>query len=229
LTYIEVADVGCGAGRYDIPLFQSLKGTLYLHCIDSNLDMLNNLQSYLSENQISEFKIKQAYAHDLPIKDRSLNCVFTFNAVHHFKINEFLNEATRVIKDEGYLFIYTRLRSQNLRSVWGKHFPLFNEKEDRLFELNEVKEILGTFSNIKIVSTECFKFQREDSLENLLEQAKNFHYSTFYLYSDVEFEQCLEVVRENIHRNYSKVNDIRLFDENIMLVIQKTGNGSRLS
>ncbi len=165
----------------------------------------------------------------MPIKDRSLNCVFTFNAVHHFKINEFLNEAFRVMKDGGYLFIYTRLRSQNLRSVWGKHFPLFNEKEDRLYELNELSEILGTFSNIKIVATECFKFQREDSLENLLEQAKNLHYSTFYLYSDLEFEQCLEVFIENIHRNYSKVNEIKWFDENIMLVIQKTGNGSPLS
>jgi ubiquinone/menaquinone biosynthesis C-methylase UbiE len=229
LTDIEAADVGCGAGRYDISLIQSLKGKLYLHCIDSNQDMLNNLQSYLLENKINEFKITQAHAHDLPIKNRALNCVFTFNAVHHFKINEFLNESIRVMKDEGYLFIYTRLRSQNLGSVWGKHFPLFNEKEDRLFELNELTEILGTFSNIKLVATEFFKFQREDSLENLLEQVKNFHYSTFYLYSDVEFEQCLEVFIKNIHRNYSKVNDIRWFDENIMLVIQKTGNGSPLS
>ncbi len=76
---------------------------------------------------------------------------------------------------------------------------------------------------------EFFKFQRKDSLENLLEQAKNFHYSTFCLYSHVEFEQCLEVFIKNIHRNYSKVNDIRWFDENIMLIIQKTGNGSPLS
>ncbi len=229
MTDIEAADVGCGAGRYDISLFQCLKGRLYLHCIDSNQDMLNNLQSYLLENKITEFKIKRAYAHDLPINNRSLNCVFTFNAVHHFKINEFLNEVIRVVKDEGYLFIYTRLRSQNLRSVWGKHFPLFNEKEHRLYELNELREILGTFSNIKLVATEFFEFQREDSLENLLEQAKNFHYSTFYLYSDAEFEQCLEVFIKNIRRNYSKVNNIRWFDENIMLVIQKTGNGSPLS
>ncbi len=140
LTDIEAADVGCGAGRYDISLFQRLQEKLRLHCIDSNQGMLNNLRSYLSANKISKFEIKQAYANKLPIKDRSLNCVFTFNAVHHFKLNEFLAEAIRVIKDEGYLFIYTRLRSQNLRSVWGQHFPLFNEKEDRLYELNELKE-----------------------------------------------------------------------------------------
>ena len=229
LPYIEAADVGCGAGRYDISLLQSLKGRLYLHCIDSNQDMLNNLQSYLSKNKLSEFKIKQAYAHNLPVKTRSLNCVFTFNAVHHFKIHEFLNEAIRVMKDEGYLFIYTRLRSQNFRSVWGNHFPLFNEKEDRLYELDELRKILGKFSNFKIVATECFKFQRKESLDDLLEQVKNFHYSTFYLYSDVEFEQCLEGFIKNIHKNYSKVNDIRWFDENIMLVIQKTRNGSPYS
>lgn len=229
LTDIEAADVGCGAGRYDISLFQSLNGRLYLHCIDSNQDMLNNLQSYLLENKITNFEIKQAYAHKLPIKDRSLNCVFTFNAVHHFRLNGFLTEAMRVIKDEGYLFIYTRLRSQNLRSVWGQHFPRFNEKENRLYELNELKETLEKFRDINIVSTEFFKYERESSLENLIEQAKHFHYSTFYLYSDVEFKRCLEDFRKNIQRNYPDVNDIRWFDENVMLVIQKTANGLLLS
>ena len=106
---------------------------------------------------------------------------------------------------------------------------MFNEKEDRLYELNELREICGTFSNIKIVATELFKFQREDSLENLLEQARNFHYSTFYLYSDVEFEQCLEGFKSNIHRNYPKVNELKWSDENIMLVIQKTGSDTPLS
>lgn len=197
--------------------------------MDWNQNMLNNLQSYLFENEIIEFNPIQAYADNLPIENNSLNCVFTFNAVHHFKINGFLNEAIRVVKDEGYLFIYTRLRSQNMRSVWGKHFPLFNEKEDLLYELMELKEILGNFSNIKLVATKVFKFQREDFLDNLLDLVKNFHYSTFYLYSEVEFEQCLEGFIKNIYSNYSKVNNVKWFDENILLVIQKTGNAYPLS
>ncbi len=53
--------------------------------------------------------------------------------------------------------------------------------------------------------------------------------SYFYLYSDEEFEQGLMVFMKKIHWNYRKVNAIRWFDQNIMLVIQKTGNGSPLS
>ncbi|GAH81486.1 unnamed protein product, partial [marine sediment metagenome] len=46
LTEIEAADVGCGAGRYDLILFQYLRERLSLNCIDCNGDMLNELMKY---------------------------------------------------------------------------------------------------------------------------------------------------------------------------------------
>ncbi|MCH8191935.1 MAG: methyltransferase domain-containing protein, partial [Chloroflexi bacterium] len=60
---------------------------------------------------------------ELPIRAETLDCVLTFNAIHDFPLPGFLQESHRVLKDGGYLFIYTRSRSQNQRTVWGRHFP----------------------------------------------------------------------------------------------------------
>ena len=52
LTEIEAADVGCGVGRYDVKLFQYLGERLYLTCIDSNENMLNELAKDLRDHSI---------------------------------------------------------------------------------------------------------------------------------------------------------------------------------
>lgn len=103
----------------------------------------------------------------MSLKDNSLDCIFTFNAIHHFKILGFLKESSRLLKDNGYLFIYTRLRSQNRRNIWGKHFPLFNEKETRLYEINELKSLLRKINGIKIESMEYFKYARPIYIKNI--------------------------------------------------------------
>jgi ubiquinone/menaquinone biosynthesis C-methylase UbiE len=79
--------------------------------------MLKQLEIYLAQHKIKNFQIRKAIADNLPIEDNSLNCIFIFNAVHHFKLLKFLNETSRVLRANGYLFIYTRLRSQNEREM----------------------------------------------------------------------------------------------------------------
>jgi hypothetical protein len=61
----------------------------------------------------------------------SLDAMVTFNAIHHFILSDFLGETSRVLQDNGHLFICTRLRSQNERDIWGRFFP------------NSVKKING--------------------------------------------------------------------------------------
>jgi len=64
----------------------------------------------------------------------------SFNAIHHYDLEKFFSEVYGSLKDDGHLFIYTRLRNQNYRSIWGEHFPLFADMENRLYELNELEE-----------------------------------------------------------------------------------------
>jgi len=119
---IEAADVGCGVGRYVINLFHHLGERLRLTCIDYNRGMLNELTKNLRKHKIKNFKTINASAMALPFASNSLDAIFTFNAIHHFNPSDFIGEAARTLRDDGYLFIYTRLRSQNKKNIWGRFF-----------------------------------------------------------------------------------------------------------
>ncbi len=58
LPQIQGADIACGAGRYDLLLFEYIKN-LYLTCIDINECMLKQVSDYLRTNGISNFKTYQ--------------------------------------------------------------------------------------------------------------------------------------------------------------------------
>ena len=221
LTKIEAADVGCGVGRYDIELFHYLGERLYLTCIDDNENMLNELTKNLNEHRIENFKTIRTPARTLPLAADSLDALVTFNAIHHFILSDFLREASRVLRDNGYLFIYTRLRSQNKRNIWGRFFPEFCEKEKRLYESSQLKQMLKKIPILKLESTEYFKYRRMAKLEWLMTQATHNHYSTFYLYDEREFEEALDKFQGNIIRHFKDPDNIIWDDENIMLVIRK--------
>lgn len=218
---IKAASIGCGSGRYELMLFQYLGNKLNLFCIDSNKQMLLQLKEYFKQQKIHNFQIKQSVAKKLPLEDDSLDCILTFNAIHHFNIFGFVNEASRVLKDKGYLFIYTRTRTQNSQNIWGKYFPLFNQKETRLYELYELKSILREVPELVIQKVELFKYQRVSYFDWLVEQARNHHYSTFYLYSPTELQESLDQFKRNLRRHFLDLNNINWFDENVLLVVRK--------
>jgi len=217
---ISMADVGCGDGRYSLELLRALDEKCYLHCIDSNEDMLKHLKDYLTEQNAMNFCIRQGDANKLPLENDSMDCIVTFNAIHHFDITKFLAEVLGCLKDEGHLFIYTRLRNQNSRNIWGQYFPLFTEIENRLYELDELKHHIQE-ADMKIHSTKIFGYIRTSSLSNILEKVRNNHYSTFSLYSKETFEESIQVFEQNIRNNFDDLEKINWQDENILLEIRK--------
>jgi ubiquinone/menaquinone biosynthesis C-methylase UbiE len=217
---IEAADIGCGAGGYCLNLLQHLD-ILHLTCIDVNEPMLEQTSNYLRSAGITNFKTIKSLAEDIPLADNSMDCIFCFNAIHHFDFVKFIKKAARVIRDRGSIFIYTRLRSQNAKNIWGRYFPFFGEKENRLYELEELEEML---KSIESLSTECvkqFKYRRNASLSQLVHLARNGHYSTFSLYQKHEFEVALKGFKENISRRFRNPEEIEWFDENTLLVVRK--------
>jgi ubiquinone/menaquinone biosynthesis C-methylase UbiE len=221
LPNIVAADIGCGDGRYALELFQYFSSRLTLYCIDCNERMLEQLTAYLRHKGIRNFQVKQARASNLPIKDKTLDCVVTCNAIHHFRLVPFLKEVYRVLKDNGYLFIYTRTRSQNSRNIWGRYFPYFCEKETRLYELDELETILNNMPNLELESVKVFEYRRESTLDRLIEQAQNHHYSTFALYTKEESEEALLAFGRNLQERFENMEQIRWLDENVLLVVHK--------
>ena len=221
LTRIEAIDIGCGTGRYDILLHKYLGDKLHLTCVDANVDMLAQLDKYLKKLSISNCVSLYSKAENLAFQSNSFDCIFTFNAMHHFNLSEFLQESARILKSGGYLFIYTRLHEQNGRNIWGRYFPKFQQKETRLYTLSTMTQKVAAIPTLRIRSTEYFKYRRMLPLEQLVERVKAHHYSTFSLYSPEELEESITGFVDNIETEFNGVHWIRWFDEMTLFTIQK--------
>ena len=221
LPEVKAADIGCGAGRYDLLLFQHLKN-LHLTCIDNNESMLEETKDYLKSYGITNFETLKSDAADLPLEDNSMDCILTFNAIHHFDFLKFTEKCSRIVKESGKIFIYTRSRSQNAKNIWGQHFPLFLDKETRLYELEQMERWVRSAYYLKLEEVKPFQYKRDATLEQLVEKARTRYYSTFSLYEEDELEKALATFQENIRKHFPKTDRIEWFDENVLLVLNST-------
>jgi len=130
-----------------------------------------------------------------------------------------MQQVSKVIKESGLVFIYTRLRSQNARNIWGKYFPKFFEKENRLPELHEIKAM--TNSTLFIESVKDFKFERRDTLRRLINKARNRFYSVFSLYDEEELEECIKVFEKNVITNFKDTEQVKWLDEYSLLILKR--------
>jgi len=220
LPKVHAADIGCGAGRYSLKFVQHLGEKCHLFCLDNNRQMLRHLREHFVKNSITNFTPIRSDSHKIPLQTDSLDCVMSFNAIHHFSLPDFLRESSRVLKNNGRLFVYTRLREQNAKTIWGMHFPSFNKKEDRLYELDELKSAFEKDPNLNINSVKFFEHHRVYPLEKLVEQVKNHHYSTFKFYKKQEFREALHKFVQNILNHYDDLDNITWKDQNTLLVVE---------
>lgn len=217
---IEAADIGCGGGRYSLLLFQHL-AALHLTCNDVNASMLAETARYLEHNGIKDFSTVQSDIANLPLADNSLDCIFTFNAIHHFDPLMFLEKAAKALRTSSYVFIYARLQSQNARNIWGRFFPGFRDKENRLYSLAQIENWADSCTALTLESIGFFKFKRRSTLSQLVRQAESKHYSTFSLYSASEFDRALKAFQQKIKRRFADPDRVEWFDENVMVVFRK--------
>ena len=221
LKQVEAIDIGCGTGRYDLLLLKYLGHKLRLTCSDSNSDMLNSLVENITNRGITDFTTVNANAEDIPSQDSIYDCVLTFNAIHHFNLGEFLCESARILKVGGCIFIYTRLRDQNRRNIWGRYFPMFHHKETRLYTLHNFVRTVEAVPNLHLKTIEYYKYGRTSTLKQLIELARSYHYSTFSLYSSQELEEAIKEFTSNIKIKFKDDKKVYWFDENIMFVLNK--------
>ena len=216
------AEVGAGGGRYSHLLLRDIPN-LQLTVTDLNESMLEQAGHFLRDQGTLNFELVEANSASLPFATDSLDCLMTFNAVHHFDLTSFLEESGRALKDSGQLFIYTRLPSQNASNIWGRYFPDFTRMETRLYGLDRLANSMRRVPSLEMDSVRFFRFPRSSSLQRLLEQARNGHYSTFSLYDAEHFERSILRFEVNLREAFPNQEDIRWVDENTMLVARATG------
>ena len=218
LSYI--ADIGCGAGRYSCHLLRHLD-IRHLLCIDASEKMLKANGEYLRTKGFFNYSLIMSSAERIPLASSTLDCIFAFNAIHHFKVIAFFNEATRILQTRGRVFVYTRLKDQNATNIWGIYFPSFLNKESRLYELEELENAVSRTDGIDLESVNKFSFKRKTSLAELTTRARRKHYSTFSLYEKDELDHALSVFEDRISTKFTDLNNITWRDEYTMLVLRK--------
>ena len=216
---ITGADIGVGAGRYSSLLLEEIEG-LHLTCADSNEAMLKQASHFLDNMGAKNFDLVRADSADLAFQRRCFDCVFVFNSIHHFDVSSFLAESARVLKDNGLLFVYTRLRVQNETHIWGRHFPDFAKIEDRLYSLDQLESSIGEIQHLALDSIKTFLYERCASLSRLIAQVNARHYSTFDLYESEHLEGALQQFKKDLRQAFDDENKITWTDENVMLTVR---------
>jgi SAM-dependent methyltransferase len=214
LPHPKGADIGCGAGRYDLLMFETIPG-LHLTCVDANQAMLEKTHDLLAANRIDAFEVRQASVEALELEAGAYDFVTSFNAVHHFDLRCFFGKVSDALAAHGHLFVYTRLPEQNARSIWGRHFPGFAETETRLFALSDIQQAIEDVAGLRFVGATCLRYRRQSTLERLVEQARGRHYSTFSLYEPEAFEKALAEFRRKVQSRFTDV--VEWHDENVLV------------
>ena len=208
------ADIGCGAGRYVLLMFRTIPN-LSLTCVDTTRAMLEQVEGLLRTNGIDRFETRRSTAECLELEPGGYDFVSSFNAVHHFDFPEFLRRSRDGLASDGRLFVYTRLPEHNARSIWGRYFPEFAQRETRLLTLGALHGAIEGTRGLRFAGATCLRYRRRAPLERLVEQARNRHYSTFALFEPDEFEDALATFRAAVERRYPEFVDWH--DENILI------------
>ena len=218
---LNIADIGCGTGRYSKIIAERADSCLQLFCCDYTAAMLQQCHKRMS----LEFPFKNTYyclvnANELPFAHGCFDAVTTFNAVHHFDLDRFVASAARVLCPGGLLSIYTRTPEQNAHTIWGQHFPGFTERETRLYQHERLEEAIDRVPELVLEGMQEFNHVRVETMGSLLNRARNFHYSTFTIYPADEFREALEKFATRL-TDLSKDGKIKHTSRNTMVLIRR--------
>jgi ubiquinone/menaquinone biosynthesis C-methylase UbiE len=206
-------DVGAGTGRYTARLVEHLGDRASVHAVDLSEAMLLVL---LQHGRQSERPVACCEAERLPIADGSVDFVTTFNAVHHFDLDRFVQEVARVLAPNGHLFIYTRTPEQNAKSIWGRAFPGFTSRENRLHDEATLRRTLRGLGTVHVRS---FSFSRRATPTTLAERVRGRAYSTFALYEADELEDALGRFLHGIDAR----DEVCWQDHNVLMYVHRAG------
>jgi len=209
-------DAGCGTGRYSRLLRELLPDGSLLAASDVSASMLAQLKAG-DHGRARGVVPMLAAAEALPLRAASLDLVTAFNCVHHFDLGRFLAAAARVLKPGGQLFIYTRTPQQNARTIWGRYFPGFTEREQRLHSEDALRDAISATSGLNVIATQTFRHPRSSTAERLRAQAEGRHYSTFSLYTPQELRASIAAFLARLPSP-----EVRWVDEHLLVVAGAT-------
>lgn len=204
-------DVGAGTGRYTRLLQQALPDRSSLIAADLSHAMLCALGAEAEAGGT----VLRCAAEQLPVADRSVDFVTTFNAVHHFDLDRFAHEVARVLRPRGDLFVYTRTPEQNAPSIWVAHSPVSPLTRTACTTRRRSD---GPFGHLGTVETTMFSFARRATPARLAERVWGGAYSTFRCYEPGELLQALDRFLQQLDGH-----DVQWHDQNLLVHVRRHG------
>jgi len=213
-------DVGCGTGRYSKLLRALLPEGSLLVASDVSPAMLAEVSA--GNRGPAPVVPLRSTAEELPLRSGSLDVVTSFNSVHHFDLGRFLTGTVGVLRPGGLLFVYSRTPEQNARTIWGRYFPGFAEREQRLHSERALRAAVRQTRGLVVVGTRTFRHARTSTRERLRAQAEGRHYSTFSLYAPSELPAAIEQFLVRLPGS-----EVSWVDEHLLVVVRRGRDARR--
>jgi SAM-dependent methyltransferase len=199
-----ICELGTGTGRYLIPLVTAFtkKGVVVkdAYGIDTSPEMLEMARGE-SEQLHLPIQWFRGTSDRTGIETDRLSLVTTFNAFHHFPVAETLRETARILKPGGWMGIHIRSLDQEREHIWGRYFPGF-VSHSKVPTRRQMEDLPLTNPAFRLADVTVFSYKRRTTLDWVLEQARNKHYSTFEHYPDEEFTIAFEEFEQNLRTNF---------------------------
>lgn len=217
---VIVCDLGCGTGRYSLPLLKASNNIHKLYGIDVNEKMLRMASRHaILQKLFLSTEWFNASSDKTIIGKENVDVVTAFNSFHHLPFEQSIKEAYRILKPLGKLVIYSRTKDQESEHIWGKYFPGYMKYSQVLDR--ETFRSIGDNKLFRLHREIDYHYQRKVSFGRIWEQTCNKHYSTLDLYPEEEFGAVLLEFPGIIFREYSDTENIEYQASNTLFVYDR--------
>ena len=221
---VRLLDVGTGEGRYLDAVSESLSASLANRVLPIGVDLSPAMltQAHVRNSHVglgAEYLVSAS--EELPFLTASCDAITSFNAVHHFDLDRFVSEASRVLIPSGQLALYTRTPEQNRCTIWGRYFPEFATRETKLYRRSDLQLALqadGVFDSIRV---QMIPWKITTSLSRLIEQVTHFHYSTFRLYSNDLLRAAIDTFHYRVDHAFSDMERITFNNDHTVVIAER--------
>ena len=222
---LRLLDVGTGAGRYLEAVGESLSATRVSGVLSIGLDLNKAMlrQAHIRSGQAglrAEHLVSTVEM--LPFQASSCDAITCFNAVHHFDLARFVSEASRVLTPSGRLVLYTRTPEQNRRTIWGRYFPEFATRENRLHRVADLCAALEATDAFVSVRAQTVPWNVDTSLSRLVEQVTHYHYSTFRMYSTDALQAAIDTFRRRVRQAFPDSTRVTNDNDHVVVIAERT-------
>ncbi|MBI9049144.1 MAG: class I SAM-dependent methyltransferase [Anaerolineaceae bacterium] len=193
----SVLEIGCGMGHW---LDKLVHKTSICCGVDPSMKMLRKNspanQSFFCINGVAEH---------VPFPDGSFDFIFCVNAIHHFAdLDLFLNEANRILRDQGQLAIFgMNPRDPDMQYYQYKYFPSVYERDIARFkDLSIIEDKLRDKGFKHISQFVVEKIKSEHIGKSVFEDPFLDKRSTSQLamLSDEQYDQGIENINQAINQ-----------------------------